>query len=59
MTERLETPLSIELYSAGKVIARECAEVNLDYLRCMKKNRNDTFDCLEGAGKTLSCATRV
>lgn len=47
---------SIELWSAAKIIGRECATVNKEYLLCKKYEGKNPTPCLEKSKLVTACA---
>ena len=56
---------SIELWTSAKVIGRECAQVNKDYLLCKKEagrgdmNHANPEACMDKANLSSSCAHKM
>ena len=50
---------SIELWAAGKIVARECATINKDYMICKKEEGSGVDVCAVQAAATLVCTTEV
>mmetsp|Transcript_16974 Transcript_16974/g.37761 ORF Transcript_16974/g.37761 Transcript_16974/m.37761 type:complete len:104 (+) Transcript_16974:51-362(+) len=51
---------SIELWAAAKIIGRECATVNKEFLLCKKyEGYNAPFACLQKGEVATSCATQI
>jgi hypothetical protein len=51
---------SIELWAAAKIIGRECATVNKEFLLCKKyEGYNAPFACLQKGEVATSCATQM
>lgn len=48
-------PTSLELWAAAKIIGRECATINKDYLLCKREDENPKT-CEKHADKVTDCA---
>ena len=46
---------SFNLWAASKVIARECATINKNYLICKRDKGANPKDCKEFADKVITC----
>jgi hypothetical protein len=50
---------SMELWGAGKIIGRECSEINLDFCLCKKFKGEEPKECADLAKKVQACTKKV
>eukprot|EP01036_Dinobryon_divergens_P028505 gene28506-37458_t len=50
---------SLDLWTSAKVIGRECASVNKDFLLCKKELGDDPFKCMAKGDLVTSCNTAI
>jgi hypothetical protein len=50
---------SMELWGAGKIIGRECSQVNLDFCLCKKFKGDEPKECADLAKQVTACTSKV
>lgn len=53
------TPTSLELWTASKVIGRECASVNKDFFLCKRERGDKPSECAAQAELVTACTHQM
>lgn len=57
--DRSKLTTSVDLWTAAKVVGRECSQVNLDYLWCKKDNGLNPELCAKEGEFVTACVDNV
>jgi hypothetical protein len=53
------TPTSVELWTASKIVGRECATVGKEFFICKRDNGDKPSECAAEAALVMSCTQQT